>query len=96
MQYNIHDSQLTNLILFAFEIGKVEAKVELGKAKPFLSQNEAHKIYGRKKVEEWIKNGLVQPIKDGDGNSKIRIDRLNIAKTALAFNRGYQTEKIKP
>lgn len=61
--------------------------IETGQLKPFISQNEAFRRYGRTTVERWIKEGLVKLIKDGDKNCDKRIDRVQIESVAHTSNR---------
>lgn len=71
-----------------------------GDIKPFLSLKQAHEMYGRKTVERWINEGLVDLIKDGPNNCKCRINREQIEMVANASNRNSWFEnnanKIKP
>ena len=52
-----------------------------------ISQNEAHKIYGRYVVNSWIDMGLVKKIKDGEGNCKVRLSMTELEAAALTSNR---------
>ena len=59
----------------------------LGMACPFLSMREAGKKYGLKRVNRWIKQGLVKPVHDG-GTSPKRVivsELLNAAFGESAF-----------
>lgn len=61
--------------------------VECGLRKPYLTQKEAHKRYGRKTVERWAAEGAITIIKDGTGTSKCRIKRSEIELVAATSNR---------
>lgn len=68
-----------------------------GLAAPFLTANKANKQYGRIRVERWIKNGLVKPIREGGGATI----RLSVAELiAAAMNEDgvffYTDKKHKP
>jgi hypothetical protein len=60
---------------------------QLGLLKPYLSLNEAHKKYGEGTVDRWIREGLIHKIKDGNGNSPVRINRIEIESVAETSNR---------
>jgi hypothetical protein len=60
---------------------------ELGLLKPYLSLNEAYSKYGEGTVDRWVKERLVRKIKDGEGNSPVRIDRIEIEAVAQTSNR---------
>ena len=60
---------------------------QLGLLKPYLSLNEAYKIYGEGTVDRWSREGLVRKIKDGEGNSPVRINRVEIEAVAQTSNR---------
>lgn len=61
--------------------------IDTGKLPAFISLNNAYKQYGEGVVDRWIKEGLVKPIKDGDKNCKVRIDRVQIESVAHTSNR---------
>lgn len=54
----------------------------LGMACPFLSLREAGKKYGTKRVNKWIKQGVVKPVHDG-GTSPKRIIVSELLNAAL-------------
>lgn len=86
---NIEEAQLKNIIISAIEIGILKGSMQKVSANPFVSKNEAFRTYGRTTVQGWIEQGLIKELKDGEGTSKIRIDRIQLAKIACASNRGY-------
>ncbi len=61
--------------------------VKHGLIKPYLSLNEAYKMYGRRTVERWIAEGLIEIQKDGTRTSKCRILREQIELVASQSNR---------
>jgi hypothetical protein len=74
--------------------------VELGLIKPYLSLNEAYSMYGEGTVDRWVREGLVHKIKDGEGNSPVRISRVEIEAVAQTSNRAewyveFYTQKNK-
>ena len=60
---------------------------KLGLLKPYLSLREAYETYGEGTVDRWLREGLIHKIKDGEGNSPVRISRLEIEATAQTSNR---------
>jgi hypothetical protein len=60
---------------------------KLGLLKPYLSLNEAYIMYGEGTVDRWVREGLVHKIKDGEGNSPVRISRIEIEAVAQTSNR---------
>ena len=57
----------------------------LGMACPFLSLREAGKKYGLKRVNRWIKQGLVKPVHDG-GTSPKRVIVSELLNAAIGEN----------
>ena len=54
---------------------------------PYLSLNQAYRMYGRKTVDRWAAEKLITVIKDGTGTSKCRIKREEIELVAATSNR---------
>ena len=79
--------ELKNLLADAVAIGGRMIQIETKQISPYISKNEAYKLYNRRVVDRWIREGLVKEIKDGDSNHKIRIDRIQIESVAAASNR---------
>jgi len=79
--------ELVNLMADAFAIGAKKVLIETMQLKPYLSKSEAYKLYGRRLVDRWLREGIVKQIKDGDSNHSIRIDRLQLESVASASNR---------
>lgn len=91
------DPEMVVLIQRIAETAVVKARIEDGKMKPYMSLREAEQAYGADHVAAWRKAGLIQCLKDGERNSKIRIDRYKIAAVAASSQRGYarQPKKFK-
>ena len=70
--------QLELIIREAAELGTITAMVASGRLKPYLKKSEAFKIYGRANVENWLRNGLLTPRKDGDHSAAWRLDRIEL------------------
>jgi hypothetical protein len=48
--------------------------------------SQAHSLYGKRTIDRWLKEKLIQPIQDG-AYSNIRIDLVKLTQVALASNR---------
>jgi hypothetical protein len=74
--------QLTDILKRAAQLGAESALEQSGLVKPYLTQTSAYKKYGRRIVDKWIKEGRVTIHKQGDRNSKVLIDRLELSAAA--------------
>jgi len=72
---------------YAAELGGLRALEMAGLSKPFLKMREAKRMFGPQLVTRWIKEGLINPVKDGDRSSSIRINRIEIEAVARTANR---------
>ena len=79
--------EFRNALIDAGEIGANKALQKVGLLRPFLKLREAQRIYGESVVNRWIQEGLLQPVKDGERNSTVRIDRIQIETVAMTSNR---------
>lgn len=71
----------------AAELGAKKALEDAGLIKPYLKLREAKRLYGPAIVERWIREGLIEKIKDGDGSANVRISRSQIEAVAKSANR---------
>jgi len=55
---------------------------DTGAVKPYLNKSEAYRVYGRNKVDNWIKVGLITP--RGEIGKSWQIDRVEIQSLASA------------
>lgn len=66
--------------------GAIQALIETGQLKPFVTKAEAYRLYGRSNVEKWIRNGLITP--RGGCGEKWRLERAEmeaiVASASLA------------
>jgi len=69
------------------EIGAQKALEKAGLLKPYLKLREAKRMYGPAIVERWVREGLVDKIKDGDNSANVRINRAQIEAVAKSSNR---------
>lgn len=76
-----------NALIDAAELGAKKALEEIGMLRPYLKLNEAKRLYGPSIVNRWIKEGLINPVKDGERNASVRIDRIQIESVAKTSNR---------
>lgn len=67
--------------------GATKALTEAGILKPFLKLCEAKKLFGAAVVNRWIQEDLVHPIKDGNRNAAVRLDRMELLTVAKTCNR---------
>lgn len=79
--------EFRNALIDAANIGAIKALSEIGAIKPFLKLREAQRLYGTSVVNRWIKEGLINPIKDGNRTASVRIDRVQIEAVARTANR---------
>jgi hypothetical protein len=91
MSYTLEEKHLKDLLADACEIGfkkgLMTAPLMVTQMKPYISKRESYRLYGRRSVDRWIAEKLVREIKDGENNSGIRIDRIQIELVAKACNR---------
>lgn len=71
----------------AAQVASVQTLVSTGYIKPFVSLREAYRMHGEGTVNRWLKEGVIKKIKDGEGNSKVRIDRVQLEAAAQTQNR---------
>lgn len=71
----------------AAQVASVQTLVSAGYLKPYISLREAYRLYGEGTVNRWIKEGVVKQIRDGEGNVKSRISRVQIEAAAQTQNR---------
>lgn len=83
----ISQSQLSNLLYQAAELGAKKALAEAGVIKPYLKKSEACRMYGRASIERWIQEGLLTPIKDGEASASVRLERVQVEAIARTSNR---------
>jgi hypothetical protein len=67
-------------------------RIAEGKDKPWISQRKAWQTYGKSNVDCWLRKGIVSRQKDGQRNSTVRYDRLELERAAKSSNR-YERER---
>lgn len=81
------ERELASMLNAAAKVASVQALVSAGLIKPYVSLREAYRLYGEGTVERWFREGVIKKIKDGEGNSKIRISRVQLEAAAETQNR---------
>lgn len=82
-----HDIDTQNSLLELADFCTKVVLIAVGKLSPFISQSEAYRIYGQGVVRKWVSDRVVEKIKDGEGNSKVRYSRTHLEAAAKASNR---------
>jgi len=78
----VFDFELRNMLTSAAKLGAMQALADTGAVKPYLNKSEAYRVYGRNKVDNWIKVGLITP--RGEIGKSWQIDRVEIQSLASA------------
>lgn len=87
LQLPLTETEYRNALLDAAELGAQKALEQAGILKPYFKLREAQRRYGASIVNRWIREGLVNPIKDGSRNASVRICRMEIETVAKTCNR---------
>jgi hypothetical protein len=91
--------ELAQMLKDAARVASVQALVSAGIISPYMSLSECNRTYGTGTVSGWVRQGLVHKIKDGEGNAKTRISRIEIEAASRMSNRAewyiakYESEK---
>jgi len=72
-------------LMEAARLGAMKALEEANVLKPYLKLKEAKRKYGPMIVENWIKSGIVKPIKEGANNSTVRLSRIELEAAAAGM-----------
>ena len=78
-------THLGQVISGAIKIGYKKALADVGEIKPFLNKSEAKRIYGTQNINQWLKAGLIKPVKDGFG-ANYRFSRMELEEVAYRSN----------
>lgn len=73
---SVFDYELRNMLTDAAKLGATQALADTGAIKPYMNKSEAYRLYGRGKVDSWIKDGLITP--RGEIGKSWQIDRVEI------------------
>ncbi|WP_144009331.1 hypothetical protein [Pedobacter nyackensis] len=81
-------SQLKGLLISASKIGAKKAMIDLGLYSATLNKSQAARICGSKELlARWIKEGVINPVRDASGNAAWRIDRIELESALESENR---------
>ncbi|NLH53716.1 MAG: hypothetical protein GX459_12820 [Bacteroidales bacterium] len=72
-------------LIEAARLGAMKALEEANVLKPYLRLKEAKRKYGPLIVENWIRSGVVKPIKEGERNSAVRLSRIELEAAAAGM-----------
>jgi hypothetical protein len=60
---NIHEFQLRQMLSTAAEMGAKNALREMGVDKTQISKAEAYRRFSRRRIDRWVREGKIMPIK---------------------------------
>lgn len=69
-----------------------ETLVQKGEVPAYISLKKAQDVYGRVSIDNWVKWGLIEPVRDGEGTSKYRIE---VGKLIMIAGNGNRNEYFK-
>jgi hypothetical protein len=81
------ETEYMNALVDFAEIGAKKALIDAGVIRPYLKLREAYRLYGEAQVKRWLKEGLINSVKDGNNNATVRINRIEIEAASKASNR---------
>jgi hypothetical protein len=84
---NIEPFELRQLLKEVSDYVLTSYKIAEGKEKAWISQRAAWRIYGKGNVDCWVRKGIVTRQKDGERNSGVRYERLELERAAKTSNR---------
>ncbi|QJD95961.1 hypothetical protein HH214_08770 [Mucilaginibacter robiniae] len=67
---------LSRLIVAATQLGSLNTLVTAGLVDPYLSKRSAYQLYGRQKVQGWIKAGLISVSTPRKGLDRLTLEVL--------------------
>lgn len=79
--------ELRKLLADQAELGAKQALIKAGVAAPVISQSQAYDMYGRKTVDRWVKDGLINRIKHGDRNCAVNFNAMELEVLSKSSNR---------
>ena len=81
--------QLQQMLDSAAEMGANRALVEAGLKKPQIKKAEAYRRYGRRRIDRWIREHKITPVKDS-GSTLLLVSQL---ETVSKIDALYSTTK---
>jgi hypothetical protein len=79
--------ELQNMLNSAAQLAVKLDRIENGKEKAYISENQARKRYGEGTVTRWIKEGLIKFTQDGTSTSPKRFSVYQLELLAKSSNR---------
>lgn len=96
IEFTLQAYEIRRIMADSMELGVKKTLVELGLLTPYLTKQQAYKMYGRALVDRWIKEKLVTKVKDGTNTSSIRLSRMELEMVAKTSNRmSWYTNYVK-
>lgn len=86
MNITLQMHELRKMLRDQAEVAVKLYRVSTGEERGFISKNEAYKRYGRRLVDRWIREGLVESQKDGDKNHQLRISTVDLEAASKSSN----------
>lgn len=78
MEVTLQLFELKNLLTDAVELGAKKALIDAGISRPTISQTQAYELYGRARVDKWVKNRWIKRCKQGNNTSSVTFDSLEL------------------
>lgn len=79
-------TDIIDYVALGVKIGYDRCLADHGKLNPYVSLSYAQKKYGRKTINRWINEGLLEVIKDGENNCRCRLGRERLEMVAATSN----------
>ena len=83
----ISEHALAEILEKGIELGTVATLARVGLIQPYMSYSEAVRVAGRGQIDRWVSEGLLEKIKDGERNSKVRFLRERVYVLLATSNR---------
>ncbi|MDR0573031.1 MAG: hypothetical protein LBG96_03195 [Tannerella sp.] len=69
MDYQIAPEELEKILTIAVRIGAQKGLEEIGERPKYVSQNKAYKKFTKARVRNWVEDGRIKPVKNGNGKT---------------------------
>ncbi|WP_345947692.1 hypothetical protein ABDD95_12620 [Mucilaginibacter sp. PAMB04274] len=66
------------VLLIGASLGALNALINAGKIKRYLTESQAYELYGRATVEEWVRQALISPFRSCSFFSAKKFDRMDL------------------
>jgi hypothetical protein len=81
---------IRELLTDAVELGSKRTLISVGMDRPTISQSRAYDLYGRARVNRWVKDKLVKKHKQGKNTSGVTFDAMELEildKTTIRYRK---------